>query len=130
MKTKTLLFCFSIAVIPFLDGCKKYPDGPSFTLRTVKGRITNQWTKKASLYNGQPAVGGGQHSGSPGEDLDIKKDGSYIFYGGIGKWTLSSDKQTIIFGSEDYKILKLTSKELWLYYEYSNYKKEWHYDKK
>ncbi|MFM2225066.1 MAG: hypothetical protein RJA07_1268 [Bacteroidota bacterium] len=40
-----------LLVIFVLSGCKKYPEGPSFSLRTKKARITNTWTLEKYLFD-------------------------------------------------------------------------------
>ena len=113
----------STAVLNF-TGCKKYEDGPRFSLATKKGRITNEWKMTSSLLNGQP---------DPyivlNDVWDIKKDGTYTItstsgYGTtIGSWSFSSDKESITVtenGSSDayiYKILRLKGNELWLQWQ-------------
>ena len=120
MKTKLLLICFSIAVIPFLYGCKKYPYGPGFTMKPAKWRITNQWSYKVSFYRGQPPNSPYQQYGYGcfRDGIDIKNDKSYVESSTSGKWSFSSDKKSVTFtpngssSSDTYIIKKLTGKDL------------------
>ncbi len=52
MKNKiSLLILFTIVV--YFSGCKKYDEGPAFTLRTVKSRLTNgDWILDRLTVNG------------------------------------------------------------------------------
>ena len=121
MKTNILLLCFSIIVIQFLDGCKKYEEGPRISLKSKKERISNHWLLTKYLENGQVPT-----SYTSSWDIDIKTNGDYITYTDysssgeiIGTWRFSSDKEKITFtemGGDSYTftILKLKEKELWL----------------
>lgn len=134
-KSISVILLLIISIVS-LNSCKKYPEGPGFSLRTAKGRITNQWVWKTTTYNGQVAQSGSQFGYKPGTDLDIKKDGSYIFTSYSGTWAFTSDKESVNFtisgssSNETYKILKLTSKELWLYEKSSNNEYVYRYEKK
>ena len=139
MKTKILLFCFSVSVIIFLDGCKKYEDGPSITLRTAKSRITNQWSYKETLYDGRTPNTGFERLGNAyiGDNIDIKKDGSYVAGSTSsysGNWSFSSDQKSVTFtpngssSSDTYIILKLTNKEFWVQYDNDGHNWEFHYE--
>jgi len=136
MKTRILLFlsfAFLSATILTFTGCKKYEDGPRFSLSSKKGRITNQWQFTEKIVNGQP------------QQLtnitvrDIKRDGAYILTVGTstdetGKWEFSSDKESITFIPDDddaysRDILRLKSNELWLEYRDGSDIYEYHYRK-
>ena len=113
-KTKNYLF-LSIAVIISLaiTSCGKYEDGPGFSLLSKTARMTNKWELKSVDGESIPA----------GEAvLDLKKDGSFSInedgYIIDGSWEFSNDKEDLrltIFGEgTDFKIRRLTNKELWL----------------
>lgn len=133
MKTKIFIF-LNIAFISAitLTGCKKYEDGPAFSLNTKKARITNQWNLTEKIIDGvQYPINN--------EKIDIKKDNSYVITWGssseTGNWEFSSDKESIIFtlngnsSSDTYKILRLKSNELWLQYTSYSFITVYHYDK-
>lgn len=136
---KTKLF-FGIAFVSALifTGCKKYPDGPSFTLRTAKGRITNMWQLKESIvfHYGKTDTYGGH----PDEVIDIKRDKTYVSTNTLGntsgKWAFSSDKESMTLTEDGgdaitYKILELKSKEMKIKYEQSSdVYYEYHFEKK
>lgn len=127
MKTKILLLCFSIAVIPFIDGCGKYEEGPAFSLSSKKGRVVNTWKfeKVFGVEKGEDLT-----SYYTGEYIEFKKDGSYIWTDGsssdVGTWAFAADKEDIVLtgngtsGGETYHIIKLKGKEFWFRYEVTN----------
>lgn len=106
-----VLFCFS---------CKKYAydKTPKLHLRTITNRLCGKWediTHHPSIYtftfkkNGEVSVlsqGVGPYS-KPGENFQLFE----------GKWTLSSDKQSIVcdYGifTEKLYIARLDNKEMW-----------------
>jgi len=120
MKTKILLLCFSITVIPFLDGCKKYPDGPTISLSSKKGRVANTW-KYEKVF--EVATGIESTQWYNGDYIEFKKDGTYSeTYGSstyVGTWAFSSNKEEFIMTSngssnaQTYQIRKLKGKEFW-----------------
>jgi len=135
MKIKILFLCFSIAVIPFLDGCKKYKDAPSnISLRSKKGRLTNEWKLTTYYYNDSIYTGT-----LPVHTLDIKVNGTYTesdassSYSGI--WDLSSNHKEVVLTEngtsnvEKYTIKCLESKTLWLKQVDGKDNYEWHYEK-
>jgi len=133
MKTKILIFLSIVFISAItLTGCKKYEDGPAFSLNTKKARITNQWKLTEETINGA------QHTISS-EKIDIKKDKSYVItWSGsseTGNWEFSSDKESITFtpngssSSDTYKILRLKNNELWLQSTSGSYIFEYHYEK-
>ena len=122
MKT-TINFLLVILLFMFI-GCSKYEDGPAFSLLTKKARITNTWKIEKYVYD----------NGTSTTDVDegkmtLNKDMSAnvsFGTGGIslaGTWEFINDKEGIritftIFNStstKDYTILRLKSKELWVY---------------
>ena len=56
MRNKILLFTltiFGLTIGPqFITSCKKYPDGPEFSLRTRKERLANTWKVDNYKING------------------------------------------------------------------------------
>jgi hypothetical protein len=136
MKTKSLLVLSIVTmsvVVLISAGCKKYEDGPVFSLATKKARITNEWELKELFINGvEQAI-------TNVAVRDIKRDGSYIVMNGsvtddTGTWLFDSNKQSITFISNNYndytrKILRLKTGELWLEMEYGTDLYEYHYKK-
>jgi hypothetical protein len=120
----TLIVAILTLVLP---GCKKFEDGPAFSLRTVKARVTGTWHIDNVSDNGVDATAAYQAFIS---SWVIDKSGSYtineIFGNETGTWKLGEDKDDILFtksGSstvDSYRILRCKNKELWLRQVYSN----------
>ena len=47
---KFLVFIFTTSIL-FFSQCKKYPEGPSFSLRTKTERISNTWKLNQLIVN-------------------------------------------------------------------------------
>lgn len=109
-----------------VSSCGKYEDGPSVSLLTKKMRLTGDWDAKSYT----DADGNTVADNDEDDFVTFEKDGTYSATavgnsGSItqtGQWAFSSDKEKLIrgytFGSttinEEYTILRLTNKELWL----------------
>lgn len=119
---KNYLLLYTLLLFTCIS-CKKYEDGPAFSIKTKKMRLCREWklTNFVSLD--------GHVTSSPPtpevydlRTLNLKKDGNMNFRVGndlyIGKWDFSRSKSNIIltFGttSISFKILRLTSEELWV----------------
>jgi hypothetical protein len=97
MKKITLIIALLTLSIAFTN-CKKYEDGPSFTLLTKKMRISGNWKLTTLTVNGTGSSINGLES-----KLDINKEGSYtatstfgsISFSETGKWAFSSDKKQL-----------------------------------
>lgn len=125
MKTyfiKTVIIAFlAITIIP---SCKKYQDGPAFSLLTKKARICGDWSIESVSYNGVDQTAAYQLIVGANFTLDIEKDGKYKIAGNFpddGAWKFGEDKDDVYFTSskagsseQAYRILRLKSKELWL----------------
>lgn len=119
MKTifRTLALLFIIAAT--FSGCKKYEEGPKFSLRTKKMRLCHEWKITSLSINGIEVTAPVDYK------LDIEKSGSYhTSFAGFtdeGKWELGEDKDDIYTTSnvpgsleQAFRILKLKNDELWL----------------
>jgi len=134
MKTKLLIF-FSIALISALTftGCKKYPDGPTISLSSKKGRVANTW-KFEKVFNVN--TGADYTSNYVGEYVEFKKDGGYVWTDGsssdVGTWSFASDKEDFIMtengssSADTYHIRRLKGKEFWIRRDYSSSSTEYH----
>ncbi len=132
-KNKISLFIFLLAgtMTMTIDGCKKYPDGPMFSIHSRTERVANTWKVDNYKKNGNDYT-----SLFAGYTETYSKDGnfSYAFgnFSGTGTWTFQSkDTQIQINGinnqsSETLYILKLEEKEFWYYYMDGNDRKEFH----
>jgi len=120
INTLAILLVSVIFILPF-QGCGKYEDGPSISLKTKKGRLSQSWTvEKYVAANGTETAA----SGNEGSSI-FNKDGSYSWSDGSvsinGTWSFDDPKENLsvtitIFGissTSTSKILRLTSSELW-----------------
>lgn len=149
MKTKKIIGLFLI--IGFLTGilssCKKYEDGPTLSLRSKTKRLSRDWQIQEYYRNGNVETAqliitnyvesynkNGAHSRSYND-----KNGDVVSE--TGQWKFDNNKaqisvtgigsiewtdQTSTVSSSSYIILRLTSKELWYYYENGGSKHEIH----
>ena len=116
-------FLLSILSLLFvLSACKKYEEGPAFSLLTKKARITGSWKAEKVI-----SKSGVMEFVYYDEVMKILKDGDYEFLVGssieiTGIWDFSQDKEylRLNYGEDginnivEYKIIRLKSKELWL----------------
>lgn len=135
MKIKTkvtaLIILLAGMMMTTIEGCKKYPDGPAFSIRTRTQRVANTWKVDNYKVNGTDYT-----SLVSGYTETYSKDGNYSYsYGsvsGTGKWEFqNNDAEIKINGisnqsSEVLYILKLEEKQFWYYYMDGNDKKEFH----
>ena len=117
-KIQNLTFFVALCVVIALSGCKKYEDGPGFSLSSKKARLSADWEFKKVLINSLDVT-----SDFFDYSWEIKKDGGFkLVSGGFiesGKWEFVSNKEAIDFDYSDgyierYNIKRLTSKELWI----------------
>jgi hypothetical protein len=129
MSQKLLLAAALVTVLNF-QSCKKYDDGPTFSLKTKKSRLSREW-EVVKIYDNV----GAQifpYSGS-GYSFDISfeflKDGDFVetanysygtysySYSYKGTWEFSSSKENLLIelnnSAEKWKINRLTKKEFW-----------------
>jgi hypothetical protein len=125
--TRIKILAVLLILLAGIGACKKYEDGPAFSLRSKAARVANNWKIAEALDNGNNVT-----SDYNKYELDLTKDGhaelsiDYNFFGGnlkyttSGTWTFVSEKEKISFDYENdqadnvYKILKLKEKEMWL----------------
>lgn len=116
----TLVVAFGLAIA--FTGCKKYEEGPTFSLATKKGRIVNTWKIEKVIVNGLDVT---SSYSSTNYSMEFKRDNTFIeSYGGslasTGTWDFDSKKENLVLtytgSSIAYKeeILRLKSGELWL----------------
>jgi hypothetical protein len=116
----------SMALV-FLVSCSKYEDGPAISLRSKKARLSNEWQVSSAYQNGADRTSD-FNAAFAGYLLKIEKEGNYTLtyspfsLGTVtesGTWKFNSDETHVIFtdsdgNQEDYKILRLKEKELWV----------------
>ncbi len=123
--SRNILMGAALVTILNFNSCKKYEDGPGFTLKSAKGRLVGEW----EVVKMTDSDGFSYLDSDYDLELEFDKDGDFSFttaysYGGSsysysynGEWEFSSDKEEIeveISGEKiDWKIKKLTNKELW-----------------
>ena len=122
---------FAGLMIPAIQSCKKYPDGPLISFRSRTERVANTWKVDNYKKNGNDYT-----SLMSGYTETYSKDGNYSYtwgnLSGTGKWAFqNSDKEIKLNGinnqsSQTLVILKLEEKQFWYYYMDGNDKKEFH----
>jgi hypothetical protein len=127
----------AVAAICNLTSCKKYDEGPAFSLRTKKMRLTGEWELDKLVSSN------GTVSSDINVEFEFEKDGDftmiiqYSYYGygsytysykGDWEWEDSKEKIEIQIGNSitEYEIIRLTNKELILEDDYLN---EFQFDK-
>ena len=134
MKNKTKFVLFTIIIVfmlPVMQSCKKYPDGPVISLISRTDRVANTWKVDNYKLNGTDYT-----SLVTNYSETYSKAGAYTYAWGVlsgsGKWEFqNNDNEIKITGtdnqsSETLVILKLEEKEFWYYYMDGNDKKEYH----
>lgn len=140
---KTLVnYSLLLAIISFtIVGCKKYENGPDFSIIPKKERISNNWklasysengVDKTSIFNSlfQNAM------------LQIESDGDYVLtykaaglvdYSEKGTWRFVNNKKDFETNPTSgngsvvvHHILRLKETELWYYEEDNGVRKEYH----
>lgn len=129
MKKYIYIYIVTILVVQvlFFSSCNKYEEGPKISLLTKKARLTGDW--ELNSYSLQNNVLIYTHKEEHSRII-IKKDGTGIhnvFYTEITdeakfNWNFSNKKENLTFEYlntihpiiQDYEIVKLTNKELWL----------------
>lgn len=139
---------FSIAFV----SCKKYPEGPSFSLLTKKERLSNSWRIQQYKFNGGDSTSFIKSHVFSGYILNINKNGEYSFsynliigslvfpFAEAGTWAFSEDKKKVIFTKESgnttaasgaiatWEILRLKEKEFWAKYTQNDDVTEIHFN--
>jgi len=135
MKTIKKLPVFVILLvgllIPMIQSCKKYPDGPLISFHSRTERVANTWKVDNYQKNGTDYT-----SLMSGYTETYTKDGNYSYsfgsVSGTGTWAFQNHDKNIQLngltnqGTYSLVILKLEEKEFWYYYMDGNDKKEFH----
>ena len=136
MKFKIALVLLAATTL-FLGSCKKYPEGPGFSLRSKTNRLVGVWAPEKMFENGVALT-------LTADDLDdtweYQKDGKMIYTDPgndttTGNWVFNKDKTKIVITISDsglsfsitFEILKLTNDELWVKYSDGTDSYEDHY---
>lgn len=144
-KTPQRLF-LAAALVTILNfqSCKKYEDGPSFTLKSKKSRLVREW-EVVKIYDNSgeqifPYIDSDyeidieyefEKDGDFDQSISYSYEGYSYSYTYKGEWEFSSDKEELeieLSGStEDWEIKRLTKDELWFEDEAGN---EWELEAK
>lgn len=115
----TLFLAATIVTVLNFSSCSKYEEGPMFSLRTKKARITGEWEIVRIGTEVYPQNGYSL-------EMEFEKDGDLKYtysygtysYTYLGEWEFSSDKEEldIIFENQvqSFEIIKLKNDEVWL----------------
>lgn len=110
----------TIFALVLLTSCKKYEEGPGFSLRSKKERVANLWTI-VYAYDYKDSIN--ITADYADETWDFTKGGDFVEKdnGSIdktGTWEFVSDKEKVVVKFQldtlTYDILKLKENELWL----------------
>lgn len=126
-----LLILLGAFLLPGIQSCKKYEEGPLISLRSRSERVANTWKVDNYKKNGNDLT-----SLMSGYTETFTKSGNYSYSAGAlwgkGTWSFQNNDQEIRLtgtenqGSYNLIILKLEEKEFWYYYMDDGDKKEFH----
>lgn len=121
----------SLLMIPAIQSCQKYAEGPSISLRTRTERVSNRWEVENYKINGSDYT-----SLFSGYDETYSKSGAYSYnwgvFNGEGTWKFqNNDEEIQLTGNDEQSsrkliILKLEEKAFWYYYMKGDDKHELH----
>ena len=114
-----------------IQSCKKYPDGPTISVRTRTAQLAQAWKIDNAKKNGSdytPFISRYSETYTKGGDY------SHLWesIGGSGKWAFqNNDAEIALTGvsqqsSHTLVILRLKEKSFWYYYMEGNHKYEFH----
>lgn len=124
---KTITIILALALLIPMSSCKKYEDNPLVVLGSKKERVANTWKIEKAYKDGEDITDNyEQYSIYFSKNGDSKIVANYS-YGDFsaefetdGTWMFKDNKETIEVDYEnddadnEYQILRLTEKELWL----------------
>ncbi|MCC7301610.1 MAG: hypothetical protein IT233_03115 [Bacteroidia bacterium] len=139
---RTLSLSMLLVLLISFPACKKYEDGPLFSLRSKKERIANDWKISGYWENGVNKLTDFQNT-FQGAKYSLTKSENFVFTYKLlglidveqsGTWHLSGDKDAILFNQTaptadnwSLTILRLKERELWLQETDSGTVKEYHF---
>ncbi len=117
----------SITLLTAITSCKKYEEGPGFSLISKKERVANTWKIEKAMNDGEDVTDEyDQYELFLSKDGDSKIVANYSFgdftaeFETDGTWMFDDNKETLVTDYENddadmrYQILKLKEDELWL----------------
>lgn len=116
-----LIMLLGAIMVPVLQSCNKYEEGPSLSLMSRTARLANQW--KVENYK----INGSDYTSLMGDyEETYSKNGAYTYtwsiLNGSGTWKFqNNDMEIKLEGNDDRSsrtlyILKLEKKSFWYYY--------------
>ena len=131
IRSLILIALFGSFAIITIQSCKKYPDGPTISLRTRAERVANTWKVENYKMNGNDLT---SIVSSYNETFTKKGAYSYIWgvFSGSGTWVFQNkDAEIKITGNDNQSsrtlfILKLEEESFWYYTMDGNDKHEYH----
>jgi hypothetical protein len=137
IKPKNLVLGAAVVTILNYSSCKKYEDGPAFSLKSKTGRLTGEWELVEIRGSGDDDLSGLDYSFEFEKGGDFQVDLSYSYsgysfsYSYKGDWEWGSDKESIEVTADgdrtEFDVLRLTNKELWVEDDWND---EWRFEKK
>ena len=140
--SQNLILTAALVTVLNFQSCNKYDDGPTFALKTKKGRLAREW-EVVKIYDNQGGLvfPGGEYSVEFEfvfeKDGDFEQNTSYSSgtysnsYTYRGEWEFSSDKEELEIeinnSTYDWEIKRLTKEEFWFEDAYGN---EWELEAK
>lgn len=114
-----LSIILSVSALFLFSGCKKYEEGPSFSLSSKKSRLTNTWkfVKVFDVTTNEDLT-----ADFTGATIEFQKDGTVIWSDGsvaeTSTWKFASDKENIIISdlsgsSIVWQIRRLAGNSFW-----------------
>ncbi|HXC06146.1 MAG TPA: hypothetical protein VNZ86_15420 [Bacteroidia bacterium] len=131
LRISLFAFLFAGLIIPSLQSCQKYPDGPFISLHTRTERVAQTWKVENYMINGNDKT-----SLYNNYSETYTQQGSYSYswgvFSGSGTWAFADNDSDIQLsgisnqGNHTLVILKLEQKAFWYYYMDGNGKNEFH----
>jgi hypothetical protein len=119
----------TICLLLLVSGCRKYDEGPYFSLRSKKARVVGKWNTEMWLVNKYEQI----YMLDTNRTAEFTDDGKYYYHeynpfthiaiNAVGDWSFRKDKEQLLLSlpgladSVSYQlwdIKKLKNKELWL----------------
>src|SRR6185295_3027650 len=109
----------ALIVLMSFAACKKYDNGPAFSLRSVKNRLCQKWQP---YYFMNDSTGDVSIDSTSDVYYEFDKDGDLNFIFGTNtvltlNWSFNDDKTAVIMtdgnSSDTWNIQRLTNKEFW-----------------
>lgn len=124
------IICITALSLTTFNSCKKYPDGPAFSLMTKKARLCGSWQMEKYIVDGTDQTTF-FYTVLPGYVIEVKKDETYTstYIAGTietGKWEFTNNKKdlkTTVNNTGEVvvqQILKLENKALWIKHTETN----------